>query len=329
VSIAAADLDRDGWIDLATGSNYTSLIEIRAWDNDKTPFGGGWSSVQVVDLKAQNMEAQSANSLSVADLDGDGWPDIAAGLSWSSVGRVGVWRNPGAPFATRWPLSVTMGASDSVLAVATGDLDHDGDVDVASVTYPSQKAIAWWENDGSPFDAPWSVRRFWPAGMGAHDLLLADLNKNADLDTVVSGEGTPKVLALLAQWQRIYLPAAFRQAVPYFAGPGEREPNDSIAQANGALVSGQDYYGYPDDAEDFYGIYLRRAGRVDVALSSTVTAGLELSLWHGAPAGLVGWDGNTPYNLSYDGTAGWYYVRVYHAHPVTTTAPYTLRVTYP
>jgi hypothetical protein len=329
LSIAAADLDHDGWIDLATGSGFDAgVLEIRAWHNDGTPFVGVWASQQVVDLY-NDLGGDDVNGLSIADLDGDGWPDIAAGFEHLTNGRMGVWRNPGAPFSAKWPVSMTTSTGDRVFAVAAGDLDHDGDPDIVSVAFPGGSEVIWWENDGSPFDAPWSAVRAWPPGMGTYDLLLVDLNKNADLDAVVAGQGSPEILALLAQWQRAFLPVITRDAVSFFSGPWEGEPNDSIAQANGALNSGQDYYGYVDDADDYFSVYLRSAGHLDVGLTGSITQGVRLSLWYGSPTSEVARDGFAPYSIGYDGAAGWYYVRVYHADPPTTTVTYTLQVTYP
>jgi hypothetical protein len=331
LSVAAADLDRDGWIDLATGSVSSfgvPVSEVRAWRNDGTPFAGGWDSNRVVDLKS-DLGGDNANALSIVDLDRDGWLDIAAGYEKDMWGYVGVWRNLGTPFSTGWPVSVTMEAH-WVSALAGGDLDHDGDADLVSAGFSGgEMAVTWWENDGSPFDAPWTSLRAWATGTGLYDLLLADLTKQGDLDVIVSGQGSSTIAAWLSLWEHIYLPLVTKNHVTYFAGPWEVEPNDSPSEANGPLIAGQDYYGQTDDAEDHYSLYLRSSGQISVSLTTAITQGLQLSLLYGSPANQVEWDNSAPYSLEYGGTAGWYYVRVYADGTVTATVPYTLQVTHP
>ncbi len=51
--------------------------------------------------------------------------------------------------------------------------------------------------------------------------------------------------------QKFYLPFVTRLK-PVFEGPFEVEPNDKYTQANGPINSGQNYQGYPDDANDYF-----------------------------------------------------------------------------
>jgi len=210
-TLVAADLDRDGWIDLATGAGGPTGVapEARAWRNDHTPFTGAWASRQVVDVFMAG-GGSNANSVAAADLDADGWPDLAVGYQAATHGAVGVWRNPGAPFSMPWTISATMTGGARVWRVAAGDMDLDGDVDVVSAGSFSSTGneVTWWWNDGTPFDDPWLPT--WAVGPWRSDLLLADLNGDAGLETVVAQQDPNEIVAYIALWERERLPIVHR-----------------------------------------------------------------------------------------------------------------------
>lgn len=210
-SVTAGDLDRDGWVDLVTGSGlYAAAQEVRAWRNDHSPFTGDWDSQQVVDIWG-SFGGDDVNSVGLADVDSDGRLDIVVGYEELTGGKLGAWRNPGTPFSASWTTAVTMTTGSRVWRVATGDLDHDGDPDVVSAAFPGGKEVHWWQNDGHPFDGSW--RSTQATGPGPYDLLLADLNQDGDMDTVVAGQtisGGGEIATWLALWQRLYLPIIIR-----------------------------------------------------------------------------------------------------------------------
>jgi hypothetical protein len=210
LALAAGDLDGDGWHDLATGAGgmVAQAQEIRVWHNDHTPFSGSWASRQVANVFADG-QSSNVNSLALADLDDDGRLDVVAGYQTGMAGSVGAWRNLGTPFTMPWTLSVTMTGGARVWRVAAGDLDGDGDADLVSAAAFSSTGneVTWWWNDGSPFDGAWSST--WQVGPWHSDLLLADLDGNGTLETVVSQIGSPQVVAYVGLWERIYLPAVW------------------------------------------------------------------------------------------------------------------------
>ncbi|NOZ29610.1 MAG: VCBS repeat-containing protein [Chloroflexi bacterium] len=104
-----------------------------AWQNDGTPFAGGWLSNTV------GSHTDYVRSVAIGDLDGDGQPDVA---SSGDDYQVMAWQNDGAPFAGGW-LSNTVGTlGDYVRTVAIGDLDGDGQPDVVSGDDDYQ-VVAW------------------------------------------------------------------------------------------------------------------------------------------------------------------------------------------
>ena len=129
----------------------------------------------------------------------------------------------------------------------------------------------------------------------------------------------------------VFLPLTLRDYIQPFAGPWEIEPNNSYLQANGPLISGRDYRGYPNDERDYFSIYLRQPGSITIDLTGHTGQGLQLHLFYGSPqaGGSVKHDYEPPYQIIYNGQAGWYYVYIYATGGYNSTTPYTLRVTYP
>ncbi len=111
----------------------------------------------------------------------------------------------------------------------------------------------------------------------------------------------------------------------------ELEPNDIYLQANGPLLSGLPYYGYPNDQKDYFSFYLPTAGTISIDLTNHTGGGVQVQLFYEvADAGhRVGFDYDAPYHIAYSGAAGWYYVYIYTASGFNTSTPYTLQVTYP
>ena len=113
----------------------------------------------------------------------------------------------------------------------------------------------------------------------------------------------------------------------YFDGPWEQEDNHDVAQANGRLRSNQPYYGYPDDAKDYFFILLEQPGRIIVDLQNYTSTG-QLQLFYQSTNNRVAYATSSPYHLDYTGPAGTYYIYIATTVGHNATTPYTLMVDY-
>ncbi|GAB4140964.1 MAG: hypothetical protein Tsb009_10530 [Planctomycetaceae bacterium] len=140
-SIAVADVDGDGDLDILSASTYDHTI---AWyEND------GASNPTFTPRLISNGE-QGAQFVSTADLDLDGDLDIISVAEFPDavdVSRIAYFMNDGAddPTFTRNAIDTT---NDRPVSVATGDLDGDGDLDVVSASILSDDILAYRNGGG-------------------------------------------------------------------------------------------------------------------------------------------------------------------------------------
>jgi hypothetical protein len=126
-----------------------------------------------------------------------------------------------------------------------------------------------------------------------------------------------------------YLPLAVRNDSPYFLGPWEREPNNTYLEANGLLYFNQDYYGYPNDAKDYFSFQLAAAQTIAIDLTNYTGGDGQLQLYYQTVDNLVIYDPYPPYHIDYNAASGWYYVKVDTGSNFNNVYPYTLRVSLP
>jgi hypothetical protein len=184
LALAGGDLDRDGRADLAFGVGSTLLIQ----RNDGSPFDGWDSAVSA------GSAADTIQGVAIADLDRDGLPDLATVTGGS--GEVRVWRNPGNPFSLAWATSNTLAGTlgSPALAVAAGDLDDDGALDL--VVAGTDGTLHLWRNPHTaPFTTSWSTTlTMGGGGAPVNDVILVDLDGDGKLDIAsVSGGSEDRV----------------------------------------------------------------------------------------------------------------------------------------
>ncbi len=172
-----ADLDGDGDIDLASASEYDDTI---AW-YENLDGAGTFSSQRIVWTSADG-----ADSITAADLDGDGDMDL---VSTSTADNTVAWyeNTDGAgTFGSPITVSTTFGFARDVVAA---DLDRDGDADLVCAA-SSARQVAWFENtDGS--GTSWSEHLITNQVRGVIAVFAEDLDGDGDLDVLSASSMSP------------------------------------------------------------------------------------------------------------------------------------------
>lgn len=169
--VYATDMDGDSDVDVLGLAYYGNHV---AWWENTVGDGRAWSK-HVVDNDFVGFE----NGIHVADVDGDGDPDVLGATPY--VDDVVWWENT-AGDASAWSKHNVDSDFDGARRVYAADLDGDGDVDVLGAGSASS-GIVWWENiagDGSIWD-----RHNVDASAGSvFDVCAADIDGDGDLDVL-------------------------------------------------------------------------------------------------------------------------------------------------
>ena len=172
-AVTAADVNGDGALDLITGALGGAYANTQ---DPANPLSWNFGTEIAPDNECTAVDA--------ADVDGDGTPDVALLCGpWSGDRDLILVHNDGAGGF----VDNTLFAAPDLWAVAFGDLDGDGDRDLAfSVDdYVGGGVVRWLENaDG--LGRTWQPHAMPDAGE-AGDLRLVDLDGDGDLDVLSGG----------------------------------------------------------------------------------------------------------------------------------------------
>lgn len=162
---------------------WTSLLALMAMHAEAAP----WTRHVVDD------SGRGADGVKLADVNGDGLPDIVTG--WEEGGVTRLYLNPGpAAAAQPWP-AVTVGETPDVEDAVFADMDGDGAVDVVSCCEGGTQRVFvhWAPADPAAYNAPraW-VREAIPASAGLTKWMFAmpmDVDQDGDTDIVAASKG--------------------------------------------------------------------------------------------------------------------------------------------
>ena len=170
ISIAVADLDGDGDIDVLEG-NFIQANRLFLNNGTGDPFNG----VTPINVGT----AQNTQSIALADLDGDGDIDVMEG-NFGPANRLFLNNGTGDPFNGVTPINV--GTAQNSQSIALADLDGDGDIDVLEGNQNQANRLFLNNGTGDPFNGVTPINV--GTAQDSRSIALADLDGDGDIDVM-------------------------------------------------------------------------------------------------------------------------------------------------
>jgi surface antigen len=171
--IAVADFDGDGKLDLIVTSN--SAEEVTVLHNASSP------GIITIDTQTSFTTQSFPNQLAVADIDGDGRPDILVPVSNS--GNLEIYRNTSTPGSVSVAPAQFFATGAQPEGIAVGGLTGAGKVAVL-VPAGGANTLGVFTNASTPGSLSLS-RNDLPTGMGPNAVVIGDLENSGLPDAVV------------------------------------------------------------------------------------------------------------------------------------------------
>lgn len=203
---AVVDMNGDNLPDIVVGSNEADNTDvIRLYFNPggaAARDGANWTEAAAPIATDVN----EVVSIEAVDVDGDGDVDVVGSFPTAKTFNIRWLQNPlvesgaGAAAAGNWDLHFLGQQAEADPdnqggdVIAVGDIDGDGDIDVAAA-HAALGLVQWFQNPGGDLvtlqNFPWSVYNLGQlqTGVTINQLQLVDLNLDGQLDAFVTASG--------------------------------------------------------------------------------------------------------------------------------------------
>ena len=180
-------------VTVPTGATYQNISVLNSANGlsaySAKPFKvtfKGLVSAESIDPKVDFTTGSSPYSVNIGDLDGDGKADLA--VTNNNSNTVSVFRNissSGSITASSFAAKVDFGTGSSPYSVSIGDLDGDGEADLAVTNYNSN-TISVLRNTSSPGNISFAAKVDFTTGSSPESVSVGDLDGDGKADLAVA-----------------------------------------------------------------------------------------------------------------------------------------------
>jgi hypothetical protein len=181
--IALGDLDGDGKLDFAVANSGDNTFSV--YRNTSTI--GAISFASNVNVTTNNWPT----GIAIADLDGDGMPDVVI-TGWSNT--VSVYRNASTSGSISFAIKVDFATGSSPGPVVIGDIDGDGKPDIAVVNNSSDDIVSIYRNMSTTGNISFTSRSDFATGSYPNGIAIGDLDGDGKPDLVVTDDFSNSVV---------------------------------------------------------------------------------------------------------------------------------------
>jgi hypothetical protein len=189
-SLHVADLNGGG-NDVILGYGSPSDAPKLVW-YENTDGSGSFAAETVIEGSG-GLGDDIVISLATATVDGDGNPDVVAGLFDSGTEDKIVWYENQVDEGSGFTRTEIASAVERPLGLHTADLNGDGNPDLISASRDDDK-VAWYSNTGGSFSAQTVIASLDPGTFqGAQSVFAADVNGDAQTDVLSASTGREEI----------------------------------------------------------------------------------------------------------------------------------------
>ncbi len=186
-SVAIGDLDGDGKADLAVANDVGNSVSIL---RNTSTGPGNISYAAKVDFTTG--ASSSPRSVSIGDLDGDGKADLAVASFGSN--SVSVFRNTSTGTGSiSYAIKVDYTAGTSPISVSIGDLDSDGNPDMAVLNLNSNTVSVFRSVSTGPGNIDFAAKVDFATGTATRSISIGDLDGDGKPDLAVTNHSNNTV----------------------------------------------------------------------------------------------------------------------------------------
>lgn len=227
-SVATADFNGDGKLDLVVGHNNSNSISVLLNQTASGAGSPGFAAKQDLPVTSR------PNAVSVGDFNGDGKPDIATANLYSNDTSVLLnVTTPGSATIT-FLSPVTFSTGNSPFDLEVADMNDDGKQDIVSISNTDLVHVLLNTTTAGATTPTFAAAQSVVGAATPRSVTVADFNGDGRPDIAASGDGSTKAIVLLNNTAVASSTVSFQPALELTAGQLARSVN--TGDVNGDAV---------------------------------------------------------------------------------------------